>query len=389
MIKTKSTRSLSIYIIAGESSGDFLGAMLIDNLQYLASNISFNGIGGPLMIDKGFESLFPIDDLNIMGLTEVLPRVPLVLRRINETIKHIIKLRPDIVITIDSPDFSFRVVKQLKHTNSYLVHYVAPTVWAWRPKRAKKIAKIYHQLLTLFPFEPTYFEKEGLPATFVGHPLIESDLDTGNSEAFYKRNNIPRHAKIICFLPGSRYSEISKLLPIFVKALTRLRETWPDLYIVIPTVESLKPTILSMITGISNIHVVSKYEHKKDAYAASIAAVAASGTVTLELAIAKVPAIITYRVNPITAFIARRLLKIKHVSLINILINSNIFPELLQDKCKAETIAEELKQLVLDKSRYNTQLSYYEKALQQLTPISGSPSHQAAKTIINLLTKDW
>ncbi|GAO98007.1 lipid-A-disaccharide synthase [Caedimonas varicaedens] len=208
---------IHVYLIAGEASGDQVGGRLMQALQR-KSDVTFSGIGGMHMEQQGLRSLFPMSDLSIMGIFEVLPHIPHLLKRLGETEHDILKKRPDVVVTIDSPGFNFRIAKRLKKKGFPVIHYTAPTVWAWRPGRAKKAAKLLTHLLTLFPFEPPYFEKEGLFTTFVGHPLIEMDISPQRREGFRQRYGYTEEQPLLCLLPGSRQKEVDKLLPLFVES---------------------------------------------------------------------------------------------------------------------------------------------------------------------------
>src|SRR5690606_18985 len=212
-----------VFIVAGEPSGDALAAPLMRALRSRAPHISFFGVGGPLMTAEGLKSLFPMDELSVMGLFEVLPRLPRLLRRIDQTADAARRIAPDVFITVDAPDFSFRVARKLLGTAFPKIHYVAPSVWAWRPGRAKKIAALYDHLLTLLPFEPPYFEAEGLPANFVGHSVVESGANLGDGAAFRARGGIGDSERLLMLLPGSRRGEVTRHLPIFRGVVTELR----------------------------------------------------------------------------------------------------------------------------------------------------------------------
>ncbi|NQV45589.1 MAG: lipid-A-disaccharide synthase [Rhodospirillales bacterium] len=382
MPETDNTAPL-IYLIAGESSGDNLGAGLIDGIRARCPGARFIGVGGTEMQSKGFESLFPMSDLSVMGIVEILPRLWTLLRRIRETAAHARDARPDIIVTIDSPDFSFRVARRLKGQGIAMVHYVAPTVWAWRPKRAAKIAGLYDHLLTLFPFEPPYFEREGLATTFVGHPVIHAK--TGDGNRFRQKNGFANATPILCLLPGSRHSEVSRLLPVFVKTFQQLREKIPLLQGIIPTVPHLEAEIRQMVQGTHSIGVVVDPEQKKDALAASTAALAASGTIALELAIAGVPSVIAYRVNTLTAMVARRMLLIPYMSLVNILLAKEVMPERIQEHCTPDELYGEILPLLSDGEKRQQQLAAFELVRQQLSPENGQPDDIAAQQILKMI----
>ena len=231
-----------VYIIAGEPSGDHIGAHLIAAVRRkLGNKIKLSGVGGPEMEAQGLASYFPMSELSVMGFMEVLPGLPNIFKRIRDTVSHILSNKPDVVITIDAPDFSFRVAKRLQGKDIPIIHYVAPSVWAWKPGRAKKIASIIDHLLTLLPFEPAYFEREGLVSSFVGHPVIESGADRGNGENFRTRHNIPIGAKVLCLMPGSRHSEVVRILPILKDTAKLLEPT--NLHLLLPTVATVEAEV--------------------------------------------------------------------------------------------------------------------------------------------------
>ena len=235
-----------IYIIAGEPSGDQLGGRLINSIkEKMVGNIEFFGVGGPEMEAQGLQSIFPMSELSVMGLMEVLPRLPNILRRIKHTVNHILKTQPDVVVTIDSPDFSFRIVKELQGKGIPLIHYVAPSVWAWKPSRAKKLADKLDHLLTLLPFEAPFFEDKGLSSSFVGHPVIESGFSQVSGLKFRADHNIPANEPVLCLLPGSRINEVNKILPIIRDTIDGLDIL--DLHTVLPIVETVKSEVYENI----------------------------------------------------------------------------------------------------------------------------------------------
>jgi len=242
------TDALLVFMIAGEPSGDVLGARLMAALkQQTQGHVQFAGIGGERMIAEGLKTLFPLDELALFGLAELLPRLPNLIRRLSQTTGEIRKLQPDVVVTIDAPDFCFRIAKRLKGQGIPFVHYVAPTVWAWRPKRARKVAAFLDHLLALLPFEPPYFEKEGLACTFVGHPIVESGAAEGDGVRFRQSHGITSDSRLLAVLPGSRRSEVTRLLPVFKTTLDRLAEQHPGLIAVVPTVPQVRGLVAEHI----------------------------------------------------------------------------------------------------------------------------------------------
>ena len=374
-----------VYVIAGEPSGDRLGARLIASLkEKTEGRIRFAGVGGAEMAKEGLESLFPMAELSLMGLTEILPHLPRLLRRIKETSHDIFVRKPAVVVTIDSPGFTHRLAERLQGKNIPLVHYVAPSVWAWKPGRAKKVARIFDHLLTLLPFEPRYFEKEGLASTFVGHPVIESGADQGNGAGFRQRLEIKRDEKVLCVLPGSRQGEINRLLPVIKETLGLLDDK--DLTILLPTVDVMKDQMAAAVKDWpQRVHLVTGEQEKFDAFAASNAALAASGTVALELALARLPSVTIYRFNFVTTVLVKFLVKTKYVNLINILLDKEVVPERLLGDCKAEKIAPVLNRLLVDNSSAQQQLASLEEALKLLGSNDYRPSMRAASVVLDLI----
>ncbi len=395
-----------IFIIAGEESGDLLGARLINAIKKQDSDTQFYGVAGQKMINNGMDSIFPMEELSIMGIAEILPKIPAMLRRIKQTVDEIERVKPDILITIDSPDFCFRVIKKLKKNNSNIpaVHYVAPTVWAWRPKRAKKVAKFLDHLLALFPFEPPYFKKEGLDCSFVGHSIIETDIANSKGQDFIDKYKL-QDKKIITILPGSRRGEILKHLPIFLETFDKISADHRDLQLVIPTLPHLKDFISGLLQSqlkpesqgkkplkrrgeLLSALIIDDDADKYNCFNASKIALAASGTVALELAMTKTPTIISYKMNFITSILGKILVKLKYVSLVNIILDKPVMPELLLEKCNSDLLSAEISNLLNDKEKQQAQIIEYNKAIKKLTPNNGiNPSDRAAEVILGLIRR--
>lgn len=379
-----SQQSYKIFIIAGEQSGDLIGAKLMSDLKKIAK-VDFYGIGGYQMTQQGIKTIFPMSDINLIGFVEILPHIFKILRRINLTAKKIEEIKPNAIITIDSPGFSFRLAKKIKRLGIPLFHYVAPTVWAYKPKRAKKIAQIYDHLFTLLPFENEYFEKENLACTFVGHPLTQDKI--GDNEKFRNKFNL-QNKFILCLCPGSRKSEIKQLLGIFLTTAQLLSNEIKNMAIVIPTFPHLKSLIENKIKSIHNFKIIicDDINLHKDLIASSNLALAKCGTITNEFAFAKIPLITAYKVNFITAWILKKLIKIPYVSLINIISNQEIIPEYLQEKCTSKNLHNALLKLYRNDNLRKKQIENFEFALNQLTNKNNvPPSELAAKNIIELL----
>ncbi|MFC1672820.1 lipid-A-disaccharide synthase [Pseudomonadota bacterium] len=375
-----------VFLVAGESSGDLLGASVMRAISLKTQGVAkFAGIGGPEMAEAGLKSEFPMQDLAVMGVFEVMPRLPLLLKRIKETADAVERLQPDVLVTIDAPDFCFRVIKKLKARGAKVpcVHFVAPSVWAWRPGRAKKVAKFLDHLLCLLPFEPKYFEREGLASTFVGHPVVESEIGQGDGAAFRERHAIASDAQLLSVLPGSRTGEVERLAPVFGEAVAKLAAQYPNLHIVVPAVEHLSDLVRTVTKDWAAPVSVIGGEEKAGAFAASDAALAASGTVALELAMAGLPNVIGYKLNGLTAMLAKRLLKTPYVNLINIVLEREAVPELLQDDCTAEGLAREVARLFDDKHAREAQRAAAHQAMKQLGLGGPSPGERAADVVLS------
>ncbi len=380
-----------IYLIAGEPSGDRLGARLIAALKTEHPGpLEFRGIGGEMMEREGLASRFPITDLAVMGLAEVLPRLPRLLRHIRETVDDIAASRPAILVTIDAPDFGLRVARQVKAKDATipLLHYVAPSVWAWKASRARKMAGYLDGVMTLLPFEPDYFTRVGLAADFVGHPVLESAVAQADGWAFRTRHGLGSDARVACLLPGSRAGEIERLMPILRETTELLDERYPDLAYVLPTVSHMEARVRKLIQGWRRQPIVVTGEAEKfDAFAASNVAIAASGTVALELAMARIPNVIIYKFNPVTSWLARKLVKSKYVNLVNILLDEEAVPELILENCRPEWIADAASKLLSDADAVGRQRRQLGDALALLSRDGIAPSHAAAQVVLRTMKK--
>lgn len=382
-----SKKQQTFFLIAGEASGDLLGARLMQAIKKKTeSSVRFLGVGGPRMLAEGMEPLFPQSDLAHMGLLELIRHLPNILKRIRQTIDAVLAAKPAALITIDSPDFCFRVAKKVKGHGIPLIHYVAPTVWAWRPKRAKKVAQFLDHLLTLLPFEPVYFTKEGLAATFVGHPLIESDADKGDGNRFRAKFGVRPETCILSLLPGSRMGEVTRLLPIFRETVIKLREKIGDLEIVLPVVPHLVGVIRDEVKNWPiPVHLVNNDTDKYDAFAASRAALACSGTVSVELALAGLPMVIAYKVSAVTAYLYRRLIKTKFATLINIMQNREVVPEFLQENCTPEKLAGAAHLLLTNEGVRQKQIKELSAIAAWLGQGQFVPSEKAAEVVLQVV----
>ena len=383
-----SERKIKVFLAAGEPSGDLLAARLMRALKKQTKGaVSFSGVGGEAMRAEGMASLFPISDLSVMGFWEVLPSIPRILRRIRETVASVEREKPDIVITVDSWSFSKQVHLRLQKKGIRIphIHYVAPQVWAWKEKRARQIKKWVDHLLLLLPFEEKYFAPYGMAMTYVGHPVIEGGADQGDAERFFKAHKLSEKDVILTVLPGSRKTEIKYLLPVFRETVAQLVKKYPKLRVVIPTVETVKRKVEQETTSWPVKPVIVTGEKERyDAFAASRAALSASGTVSLELSMAGVPHLIAYKVSPVSAWLVRRLIKIKYVNLVNILADEKIIPELLQEDCNSTQIMLELEKLMTDEGR--VQQKRAAAVLRQLgAGKKETPSEKAGEVVRKLI----
>jgi lipid-A-disaccharide synthase len=386
---SSSDSSPLIYLVALEPSGDALGSRLMTALRASApSGIRIAGVGGESMGEAGLKTLFDPSDLAILGIFEVLPKASLVLRRVREVVADIERLKPDVLVTIDSWGFTGRVHKALTKRDNPVkrVRYVAPQVWAWRPGRAKQLAAWIDHLITLFPFEPPLFEAHGLPATWVGHPVVEDETVVNHAQAFRRTHDIGDDAPIVVVLPGSRKAEVKALMPIFGETIKQLWATFPATHFIVPTIGAVEAPVTAWAQSLSApVHVVAGNDMRDRAFAAASVGLAASGTVTLELARAGVPHVIAYKVNPLSAFAFKRLAKTKFVNLINVLLGQDIVPEYLQGDCKPDVLALKVGTLLTDVSARQTQKSAFTAALDHLRRGETSPSANAAKVVLGLI----
>lgn len=378
---------LRVFLVAGEPSGDLLGGRLIRALSEMSPvPVRFAGVGGDNMTAAGLSSLFSLHDLSVMGVAEVLPKLPLLRRRWRQTAAAAHAFAPHAVVTIDAPSFNKRVLKTLMAAGETAprIHYVAPQVWAWRSGRLRSLPALYSHLMVLFGFEVDMFRETGLPTTFVGHPAVEAER--GDGAAFRARHGIPADAPVLAVMPGSRRGEVQRLLPIFGEAARLLRRRHTGIRLVWPTVSTVESMLRSALAGDgpADSVVVADPGEKADAFAAADAALTASGTATLELAIAGVPMVIGYRVMPVTAWVARRTIKVSFAGLPNLLAGRGVVPELLQERCRADLLVDALEPLLFDPGARRAQLDALRDVRAGLEPDDRRPSRRAAEVVLEL-----
>jgi len=375
-----------IYLIAGEPSGDALGANLMRALRAkTGGQVRFAGIGGEQMTAEGLASLMPIGDLAIMGVAEVLPRARQILRLVDQAVADIRRLHPDAVVTIDSSGFNWRVAQRLRRAGETLplIHYVAPMVWAWRAGRARRVARWYDHLMALLPFEPPYFEAVGLSCSYVGHPVVEMGADRGDGAGFRKRHGIAAGTKLIAVLPGSRRGEVKRLLPAFSGAVALLAERYPGLIVAVPTTENVADDVAAAVARWPVKAILLRGPAERfNAFAACDAALAASGTVALELALAKAPTVVAYRVNPLTHWLLRRIVKIDYANLLNLILKREAVPELIQGDCTPRRLAAAVSRLIDDPGARAAQLASCQEALKAIGYGGVSPGQRAAAEVL-------
>lgn len=375
-----------IWLLAGEASGDVLGARLMQALTVQRDGLSFRGVGGPRMEQAGLASLFPMRDLAVMGLAEILPRLRSLNRRLEEAVADIAREKPDLVVTIDSPGFSLRLLKRISGFGVKRVHYVGPQVWAWRESRVRGFPGLWDKLLCLLPFEVAFFARHGVPAQFVGHPVLQSGAERGDAARFFARHGLRMDARIVVLMPGSRRNEAPRLMPVFGRAMALLRADFPALVPVIPSSPVVAEMVRQAASGWAVTPlIVTDLDDKHDAYAAAGAALTKSGTSTLELALAGVPMAVTYRVNPITAALARRLIRVKHVAMVNLLAGQEVVPELLQGDCTPEKLRDVVRGLLNDGAAAAAQKAAFGPIMAGLRAPHGEPADAAARAVLEVL----
>ncbi|MEM8959295.1 MAG: lipid-A-disaccharide synthase [Pseudomonadota bacterium] len=343
-----------LFIVVGEASGDALGAALVQGLRTLEPEAEIAGLAGPKMQAEGLKSLFPMEELSVMGLTEVLPKYPHLRRRMLQTVEAVLAARPDVLLTIDAPDFSLRVAKRVRAADPSIrtVHYVAPSVWAWRRGRAAKMAPFVDQVLALLPFEPPYMETAGMRCDFVGHPVTTEPVASAAEAAAYRARIGAGQGPLILALPGSRRGEVTRLTDVFGESLARVAAAHPEAQFVLPAAPSVVDLLRERTADWPKpLHLVDPAEDadgadKRAAFAAADVALAASGTVSLELAAADTPMVIAYDMAWLTRQILRRMLRVDTVTLVNLVSETRAVPEFLAENCRPDLIAPSLLQVL-------------------------------------------
>ena len=374
-----------IFILTGEPSGDKLASSVISKLKVLEPNIEYLSVGGTHLNSLGIKSIFDLKEITYIGITSVLLNIFKIRNRINKTVDEIIKFNPNILFSVDSPDFTLRVAERVKKINNNIktVHYVAPQVWIWRQGRVKKIKKFIDHILLLFNFEKKYFDKENITNSFVGHPLLEkqtkSKIDL--SKMFFKDK------KIISIFPGSRSSEIIVLMPILIEFVKLMNEKYDDYLFVFHATEENKYNINDKLknSNLNNTEVISDENIKSEILSISVFAVSKSGTVSLEICNANVPSIIIYKMNFLNFMIIKLLVKIKFANIINIINNKEVIPELLQKECNPKEIFRSVTYFLKNPILIDRQIDDYKKTLDEIrskTSSTGEASAILAKYLV-------
>jgi lipid-A-disaccharide synthase len=383
---TPGRSGLSIHLIAAEESGDLLGAALMRALKRQAGALNLAGLGGRAMAAEGLASPFAIDELSIIGVAAIPLRLPAILRRIRETAAAVVRARPDLLVIIDSPDFTHRVGRRVRAADPSIaiVDYVSPSVWAWRPSRARAMRAYVDHVLAILPFEPDVHARlGGPPCTYVGHPLSEraGDLRPNEQEQNRRRADPP----VVLVLPGSRSGELNRLLSIFARAIALTAERVGPLELVLPTVPHLADRVRAATAAWPiRPRIVVEPGEKNAAFRVARAALAKSGTVTLELAVAGVPMVTAYKISAIEAFVARRVIRVPSVILANLVLGENVVPDFLQDTCTPERLAEALVPLLEDGPARRRQVEAFAR-LNQIMQIGAlAPSERAAEIVLAL-----
>lgn len=380
--------------MAGEPSGDKLGGALLSALKELRPEVELRGVAGPEMQAAGMDSLFPMDDLSVMGLAEVLPKYPELRRRLNEATAHCLAFEPDALITIDIPDFSLRLARAVREKSPDIktIHYVAPSVWAWRAGRAEKMARYIDHVLALLPFEPPYMEKVGMSCDFVGHPVVSEPLASA-TEAQSFRDNLGIGADpLLLVLPGSRRNEVARLAPVFGETLRAVAAQNPSLRVVVPAARPVASAVQEAVADWPGPPIVidprddrSATARKRAAFMAADVALAASGTVSLELAANGTPMVIGYDMNWLTWAIMSRMVKVGTVTLVNLVTETNAIPEFLGPKCQPAAMAKALNTLLREPEARQAQIAAMDKAMDILGRGDEPPGKRAARSVLRVL----
>lgn len=381
-------KSCRLFLVAGEHSGDQLGGKLIAALKRLSSTpLEVQGVGGEAMAAQGCPSLFPLSEVAVMGPAEIIPRLPVILRRVSQTTRAVIDAQPDALVILDSPEFTHPIARRVRRRlpDLPIIDYVSPSVWAWRPGRARKMRRYIDHVLAILPFEPAAHERLHGPAcSYVGHPLIERMewMRNADSASLAARLELDMDVPILVVLPGSRPNEVKRLMQPFGEALKAILRDFGPLQVILPTVDSVRPLVEQGCADWPvKPHLISGEDEKFQAFRLARAALAASGTVTLELAVSGAPMVVAYRVEPLAACL-RWLVKVPSIVLPNLILEDNAFPEFIQEKCTGETLAAALLPLLRGGPERERQLAALEGLAARMALPEGTPSEKAAQIVL-------
>ncbi|MBV9571150.1 MAG: lipid-A-disaccharide synthase [Alphaproteobacteria bacterium] len=381
--------TLRFMLVCGEPSGDQLGAQLMSALKELTEDkVTFTGVGGPAMATHGLKTLFPVDVTSLMGIGAIATHLPDILRRIRIAADFALATQPDALVCIDSPEFTHRIAQRVRQRDPAIpiVNYVAPQVWASRQYRARKMGQYVDLVLALLPFETKFFETHGLHARFVGHPVVERAARIAGGEALRKRLGIAPSAPLLALLPGSRKGEVHRLLPVFRETVAAVRAEITDLVCVLPTVPLVTKLVHEMtLQWPAPLHILENEADKFAAFGTADVALVASGTVTSELALAGVPMAVAYRVGWLTSVIARRIVRVPHVTLVNLLLEREAVPEFLLERCRADLLAPCLVRLFRDEDYRSKQKHDLREAMHMLGVNDEAPSKRAARALLEFV----
>ncbi len=372
-----------IFVLTGEPSGDKLASKVITKLKSSKPDIEYLSVGGEHLKALGIESIYDLREITYLGFTKVLLNLFKIKKKINETVDKIIEFNPDILFSVDSPDFTLRVAKKVKKLKSSIktIHFVAPQVWVWREHRVKQLKSFLDHALLLFPFEKKYFDKENIQSTFTGHPLLE---DQEKSKIDISQI-IKKDKKIFSIYPGSRISEINVLMPILFKFVKLMNEKYSDIFFIFHSTIEHSVLIKNFLLKekFENCEVISDEKIKSDILKKSIFAVAKSGTISLEICNAKVPSVIIYKMSKINFFVIKNLVKVKSPNIINIVADEEIIPELLQSKCNPKDIFKMVDKLLNDKNILEKQIAKSQEIINNFK--KGNSSEIASAVLLNQL----
>jgi len=372
-----------IFILTGETSGDKLASKVISKIINARSDIEYLSVGGEHLKALGIKSIYNLNEITYLGFTKVLLNIFKIKKKINNTVKKIIEFNPDILFSVDSPDFTLRVAEKVKKIkpNIRFIHFVSPQIWVWREKRIKKLKPFLDHVLLLFPFEKKFFDKENIKSTFVGHPLLEEHL----KNKIEISQIIKENKKILSIFPGSRLSEINTLTPILFDFIKMMNQKYNDLFFVFHSTFDHLKLIQNLILkeGIKNCGAISDEKIKTEILRSSIFAVAKSGTISLEICNANVPSVVIYKMSMINFFIIKMLVKVRFANIINISADQEVIPELLQSKCNAVDIFNTVYELLKNKAALNDQLLKSQKIIREFK--TKNPSEIASAILIDHL----